>query len=150
VLFVSEKMAALDVVQRRLNGIGLGPFCLELHSAKARKTEVLAQLRAAMEAGRRLTDEGWKREAERLARLRGDLNDLVHALHKRHPNGLTVRAATETAIRYRKWTPARMPWSDPDAHDLSAGGWAQNGPDGCTRAFWTQNMAVGLAVLLRF
>ena len=32
VLFVSEKKAALEVVQKRLASIGLDPFCLELHS----------------------------------------------------------------------------------------------------------------------
>ena len=42
VLFVSEKMAALSVVHARLNQIGLGRFCLELHSNKTRKLEVIA------------------------------------------------------------------------------------------------------------
>ena len=37
VLFVSEKTAALEVVHRRLEEIGLGRFCLPLHSNKARK-----------------------------------------------------------------------------------------------------------------
>ncbi|MCS6290683.1 MAG: DUF4011 domain-containing protein [Nitrospira sp.] len=120
VLFVSEKMAALDVVERRLKNIGLGPFCLELHSAKARKIEVLAQLRAAMDAAQGQTASGWKREAERVGRLRADLNDFVRALHKRYRNGLTVRGATDTAIRYREWRPARMPWADPDTHDEEA------------------------------
>ena len=120
VLFVSEKMAALDVVQRRLNAIGLGPFCLELHSAKARKTEVLGQLRAAMDVARSLTAEGWQREAQRLGRLRTDLNDFVRALHRRHRNGLTVRSATDTVIQYRNWTPATMPWADADIHDEDA------------------------------
>ena len=32
VLFVSDKMAALEVVDRRLREVGLGDFCLELHS----------------------------------------------------------------------------------------------------------------------
>jgi very-short-patch-repair endonuclease len=120
VLFVSEKMAALDVVRRRLNAIGLGPFCLELHSAKARKTEVLGQLRTAMDATQGITSEGWKREAERLGRLRSDLNDLVRTLHRRHRNGLTVRGATDTAIGYRHWAPATMPWPDADTHDEDA------------------------------
>ena len=42
VLFVAEKMAALSVVHRRLERIGLAPFCLEVHSSKASKKEVLA------------------------------------------------------------------------------------------------------------
>ncbi|MDC8449151.1 MAG: DUF4011 domain-containing protein [Nitrospira sp.] len=117
VLFVSEKMAALDVVERRLKAIGLGPFCLELHSAKARKTEVLAQLRSAMDTACGMEQENWKREAERLGRLRGALNDFVRALHKRHRNGLTVRGATDTAIRHRGWNPAPMSWPDPYTHD---------------------------------
>lgn len=31
VLFVAEKLAALDVVAKRLNSIGLGTYCLEMH-----------------------------------------------------------------------------------------------------------------------
>jgi hypothetical protein len=45
VLFVAEKMAALDVVKKRLDDAGLGDFCLELHSTKARKKEVVVELR---------------------------------------------------------------------------------------------------------
>lgn len=37
VLFVSEKIAALDVVYRRLREVGLGEFCLEVHSSKSKK-----------------------------------------------------------------------------------------------------------------
>ena len=44
VLFVSEKMAALEVVKRRLEVAGLAPFCLELHSQKAKKTELIREL----------------------------------------------------------------------------------------------------------
>ena len=45
VLFVSEKQAALDVVLKRLEEVGLDSFCLPLHSARADKKEVIAQLR---------------------------------------------------------------------------------------------------------
>ena len=44
VLFIAEKAAALDVVKKRLDDAGLGEFCFELHSTKAKKTEVLAGL----------------------------------------------------------------------------------------------------------
>ncbi|MBF0526153.1 MAG: DUF4011 domain-containing protein [Deltaproteobacteria bacterium] len=37
VLFVAEKMAALEVVRKRLDDVGLGDFCLELHSHKTQK-----------------------------------------------------------------------------------------------------------------
>lgn len=44
VLFIAEKAAALDVVKKRLDDAGLGEFCFELHSTKAKKAEVLADL----------------------------------------------------------------------------------------------------------
>jgi hypothetical protein len=44
VLFVAEKMAALEVVKRRLDKLGLGDACLELHSHKANKKAFLVEL----------------------------------------------------------------------------------------------------------
>src|SRR5208337_1822923 len=44
VLFISEKMAALEVVKKRLDNVGLGDYCLALHSRKANKREVLQEL----------------------------------------------------------------------------------------------------------
>jgi superfamily I DNA and/or RNA helicase/very-short-patch-repair endonuclease len=45
VLFVSEKLAALEVVYKRLSNVGLDDFCLELHSHKSQKTKVLDSLK---------------------------------------------------------------------------------------------------------
>ena len=52
VLFVSEKMAALKVVKDRLDHMGLGQFCLAVHSAKASKSLVLKAIRDRMESAR--------------------------------------------------------------------------------------------------
>lgn len=52
VLFVAEKMAALEVVKRRLDSIGLGEACLELHSHKANKRELHAELKRILELGK--------------------------------------------------------------------------------------------------
>ena len=49
VLFVAEKLAALQVVRKRLNSVGLGDFCLELHSHKSQKKAVLADLNKRLE-----------------------------------------------------------------------------------------------------
>lgn len=116
VLFVSEKMAALEVVHRRLANIGLGPFCLELHSSKARKSEVLQQLGRALELGAQRTSDEWNREAERLAVLRQELNGLVEALHQRHANGLTVYDAIGTCIQHTGEEPSPLYWPDAQAH----------------------------------
>jgi very-short-patch-repair endonuclease len=50
VLFVSEKMAALEVVKSRLDEAGLGPFCLELHSRKANKKALATELMRALQS----------------------------------------------------------------------------------------------------
>jgi len=50
VLFVSEKMAALEVVYKRLVSTGLGKFCLEVHSHKSNKFNVINQLKKAFES----------------------------------------------------------------------------------------------------
>jgi very-short-patch-repair endonuclease/DNA polymerase III delta prime subunit len=51
VLFLAEKMAALEVVKRRLDTAGLGDFCLELHSDKAAPKDVIASLKKRLEMG---------------------------------------------------------------------------------------------------
>ena len=49
VLFVSQKIAALEVVKNRLEANGLAPFCLELHSNKTNKKNVLMELGKSLE-----------------------------------------------------------------------------------------------------
>lgn len=99
VLFVSEKTAALDVVYRRLDEIGLGRFCLELHSNKARKTDVLNQLKEAWSTGLAKTEDAWEAEADTLLSLRNQLNKLVNQLHKKHPNGMTAHYGLGVKVR---------------------------------------------------
>ncbi|MDW8852580.1 DUF3320 domain-containing protein [Flavobacterium sp. MMLR14_040] len=52
VLFVAEKMAALEVVKRRLDSINLGEACLELHSHKANKRELHNELKRILDLGK--------------------------------------------------------------------------------------------------
>lgn len=90
VLFVAEKRAALDVVHRRLKEEGLAPFCLELHSNKAGKGEVLAQFRASLDFAAQSAPAEWARTAGELQRLRDTLNDYVRGLHRIYPCGLSA------------------------------------------------------------
>lgn len=99
VLFVSEKTAALEVVHRRLKEIGLGNFCLELHSNKARKIDVLNKLGDTWQLTVQKSEEDWNRAAENLFELRGQLNLIVDHLHKKHRNGLTPYYAIGVKIR---------------------------------------------------
>ncbi|MBD0260118.1 MAG: DUF4011 domain-containing protein, partial [Cytophagales bacterium] len=52
VLFVAEKLAALEVVKRRLEKEQLGVLCLELHSNKMRKADIAANLKATWDLGK--------------------------------------------------------------------------------------------------
>ena len=118
VLFVSEKTAALEVVYRRLNDVGLGQFALELHSNKARKLDVLNQLRGAWEHRQSAVAETWRAEAERLKRLRDRLNLVVDRLHLRRRNGMT--AFEGIGIRVRDENLAQrvtLSWPSADHHD---------------------------------
>ncbi|WP_395666375.1 DUF3320 domain-containing protein [Methylocella sp.] len=99
VLFVAEKRAALEVVQRRLAEKGLAPFCLELHSSKATKSTVLKQLDSAWTTRDALTAEEWAREAAETRRLRDELNAVAALLHRPEPNGWTIHRAIGRAVR---------------------------------------------------
>ncbi len=83
VLFVAEKMAALNVVKSRLDDAGLGGFCLEVHSAKARRKDVIASLadRIALQADGRPHEIAEKREE--LKRLKHRLNVYAQVLNTR-------------------------------------------------------------------
>jgi very-short-patch-repair endonuclease len=89
VLFVAEKMAALQVVKSRLDNLGLGDICLELHSRKANKRAVLVDLESTL-ALARPGIEGIADHADELARERDDLNRHVRNLHEvLDPAGIT-------------------------------------------------------------
>ena len=90
VLFVAEKLAALEVVYRRLQRQGLGPFCLQLHSNKASKAEILAQLRESLEYEAPPSARG---AAAALAEVRQELNQYVDLLHQEQPLGLSIYQA---------------------------------------------------------
>lgn len=119
VLFVAEKIAALDVVYRRLREVGLGEFCLELHSNKTRKLDVLAQLQKSWESsGEDATD--WAAKAQQLGRVREQLSTYVERLHHRHRNGLTVYRAIGCVVGGEKIPDLRLSWSSPREHDEAA------------------------------
>jgi len=117
VLFVSEKIAALDVVYRRLRDIGLGAFCLELHSSKARKLDVLKQLDAAWSSRGQLDAEQWREQASRLGQLRDALNLYTQRLHQRHRNGLSLFGAIGTVSAGQDVPMLALTWPSPEQHD---------------------------------
>lgn len=90
VLFVAEKMAALSVVQSRLEKIGLAPFCLELHSNKATKKHFLEQMAKALNVTKIKEPAEYASKAEELLAERKSLINYMDALHQKGNNDLSL------------------------------------------------------------
>jgi len=103
VLFVAEKLAALEVVRSRLDAAGLGDFCLEVHSHKSQKRKVLDEVE------QRLAKRGHYRrprdldvEIARYEELKADLKRHVEKINRPWKNtGRTLHEIFMAATRYR-------------------------------------------------
>jgi very-short-patch-repair endonuclease len=135
VLFVAEKMAALDVVHRRLRDAGLSALALELHSSKANKRAVLEELKRTRDlAGQPTKGDTATTVIQRLTAARDKLNGHAEAMHARHePSGLTPYQLIGHLVRVRDhgrglpaygldrpeaWTPADVEWRRDVLDDL--------------------------------
>ena len=81
VLFVSEKMAALQVVYRRLQEVGLGDFCLPLHDYKADKKQILRLIAKPLKLKNESGDPGAEAKFARLEMLKKKLNLYPRDMH---------------------------------------------------------------------
>lgn len=81
VLFVAEKMAALEVVKKRIDDINLGCFCLELHSHKANKRAVLEQIEKALAFDHTKSSSEFNSHISDLKNQREYLNDFIKRIH---------------------------------------------------------------------
>ncbi|MBQ8498060.1 MAG: DUF4011 domain-containing protein [Clostridia bacterium] len=82
VLFVSEKMSALQVVYRRLQESHLADFCLPLHSYKANKLEILEQIGANLKLKQTRVKDTALHNLEELLTIRQELNQYAEELHR--------------------------------------------------------------------
>lgn len=121
VLFVSEKMAALEVVYRRLEQIGLGRFCLQLHSNKANKKDVLNQLKLSWDGSSSSIEADWSATAQELLRLRNELNLVVKELHKPMSQGISPYFAMGVSIKYDQIAKlVQLQWPSINSHDTES------------------------------
>lgn len=91
VLFVSEKIAALEVVFKRLRDAGLEDLCLELHSNKVNKLDIILKLKKCVDQIASTTQYGSKPNFTKIQFLKNSLNNYVETLHKiREPLGQSV------------------------------------------------------------
>ena len=102
VLFVAEKRAALEVVQKRINDLGLDPFCLELHSNKAKKKDVLEKIEKVFDiTSRRPAD--YRKRIEQIEDIKKDLDVYVQELHKRRECDASLYETLNKYEAYRNY-----------------------------------------------
>jgi len=115
VLFVSAKMAALEVVFDRLARLGLDRYCLEAHSTKAGKARVIDELRRTLSVAEQTRPTDYQTTLRRYLALRESLNQGVRELHRqREPVGRSVFDAL-SVFAHLESLPALafpLPWPD--------------------------------------
>ncbi|HLM07318.1 MAG TPA: DUF4011 domain-containing protein, partial [Blastococcus sp.] len=93
VLFVAEKRAALDVVARRLDAVGMGMFALDLHDKGSRASTVRAQIKLALEHAVAVDEQGLATASEDLRSSRRTLARYADRLHDDNAAGLSLYSA---------------------------------------------------------
>lgn len=86
VLFVSEKLAALEVVFQNLSKAGLSDFCLELHSSKTSKKSVISELNRVLKLDRISVTKQAETELDQWTEARRSLDEYARVLHQTRPN----------------------------------------------------------------
>jgi very-short-patch-repair endonuclease/precorrin-3B methylase len=110
VLFMSEKLAALNVVYEKLTNAGLGDFCLNLHSHKSQKKEILQSI------GKRIGNyqsfvEPLKihEEIKYYERLKDELSVYANAVNQDwKSSGYTIHEVLNIAARYQELLTAEL------------------------------------------
>jgi len=106
VLFVAEKRAALDVVKKRLEAVGLGELSLDLHDKSARPAAVREQIKEALEL--RLTYDSDLIEVQRQAATssRQSLARYADRLHEKNAADLSLYSARSRELARGEDVPA--------------------------------------------
>ena len=85
VLFVSEKLAALNVVFNNLKKAGLSDFCIELHSDKTNKKEFVGELNRVLNNNKKSLKSNARLEIEDLKKYKEQLDNYAITMHTVQP-----------------------------------------------------------------
>jgi hypothetical protein len=93
VLFVAEKRAALDVVKKRLEAVGLGELSLDLHDKSSRPAVVREQIRAALDLRVNADTDSLRTHTEAAESSRNALARYARRLHEENAAGMSLYSA---------------------------------------------------------
>ena len=100
VLFVAEKMAALEVVKSRLEAVGLGEFVLPLQAERSTREQVVSSVRDRLAMETPHAPRHYDTKLSEFQRLRSNLNAYVETVSKAFgTSGLTVYEVLGKAIK---------------------------------------------------
>ncbi|WP_347958116.1 DUF4011 domain-containing protein [Gordonia aichiensis] len=96
VLFVAEKQAALQVVKRRLEAVGLAPFTLDLHGAAQKSDNIRKQLKDALEFKHNYNERTWDTEVATWRTYHQRLDSYPSLVHDRNAAGDSLWSAAQS------------------------------------------------------
>jgi very-short-patch-repair endonuclease len=111
VLFVAEKRAALQVVLKRLQQVGLDKIAIDLHGADVSPRRVMEQVAAALTAVHQALPVDCNRMHQQYVERRERLNRHVESLHRRRePSGMSVYELQGTLLRLQSEVQSDTRW----------------------------------------
>lgn len=120
VLFVSEKIAALEVVKARLDEVGLGEYLLELHSHKTTRRHVAETLYRSLTRQPRSSQVLSEQDLAKLASRRELLSKYAAAMNEvRQPLGLSLHQAIGRVASLHDLAAAPISTLDPGSLDAA-------------------------------
>jgi Protein of unknown function (DUF4011)/Swt1-like HEPN/AAA domain/REase_MTES_1575/Protein of unknown function (DUF3320) len=110
VLFVAEKRAALDVVKKRLEDVGLGELSLDLHDKSSKPAVVREQIRAAVDLRINADTDALRTHTEAAASARTVLARYARRLHEDNAARLSLYTArTAELAAHQDVVPIEVP-----------------------------------------
>lgn len=98
VLFVAEKRAALEVVRKRLNDVGLGAYALDLHDKGSRPNAVRKQIKDSIDHLVFADDQGMQLVKSDLRAARRKLSFYASQVHDENAAGYSAYSANNSIL----------------------------------------------------
>jgi hypothetical protein len=99
VIFVAEKLAALNVVKARLEAVGLGEFLLPLQADKSTREQVMESIRTRLDIKDDLKVRNYDEKLEEFRRARKQIADYIDLIKSEFGNsGLSVHTILGKSI----------------------------------------------------
>lgn len=98
ILFVAEKRAALEVVRKRLNDVGLGVYTLDLHDKGSRPNAVREQIRDSLDHHVHADNQGMQLVSSDLRSARRKLASYASRIHEESVSGFSAYSANNSTL----------------------------------------------------